>query len=472
MKNILLIICDQLSATALKCYGNSYVNAPNIESLADDGVIFNNTYTACPLCQPSRASFWTSKYPHQTKVTSNLQYLGFDALSDEIQTMGELFSNNGYDCIHFGKKHDYGSLRGFKIVESEWITRDRDNPAITYDYETYLDEDTTRKIIDYISSYNKDIPFLAVADLQNPHNICNYIGENELGHKDFGLTKDLPPLPDNFYFNDIHNRPEFLQYLCCAHRRQSQVTNWSEDDFRHYLYAYYYYIELVDKQIGRILDCLEQSGQRDDTLIVFFADHGEGMASHQLVTKYGAFYEETNRVPLIFSGKDIESPRRIDGLSSLIDIMPTIAQYAGIECNNCEGISLYNQLIGKTDYTNNTYVISEWFDEFSGYTIPGRMYLDSEYKYTIYLENNSEELYDIKNDRLETTNLAVKPEFNCILEEYRDKLTRHINNIGDDFFSLETCYDTSRYRQHKPGITNHTGANAVIDYTVKRRANK
>lgn len=473
MKDILVIICDQLSATALSTYGNTYVNAPNIDSLTENGVVFENTYTTCPLCQPARASFWSSKYPHQTEILSNLPDQGFPTISTEIETLGDLFNNNGYECMHYGKTHDYGALRGFKVDKSVQIKSERENPAIEVNYETFFDEDTTRKVVKYLKEEVSEKPFLLVADLQNPHNICNYIGENEFGHKDFNIDKELPPLPDNFNFDDEKNRPEFIQYMCCAHRRQSQVVNWKEDDFRHYLYAYYHYIGIVDKQIGKILSALEESGKKDDTLIVFFADHGEGMAAHRLVTKYGAFYEETNRVPLIFSGNGVKGYRKINGLASLLDIMPTLADYAGISnLQGAEGISHYKQIIGESDKTNNSYVCGEWYDEYDGYIVPGRMFLDENYKYTVYKEDNSEELFDMKNDRGEKVNLASNKEYEKLLQEYREKLKTHIEKTDDNFYDLESCYNEN-YRKHELGLHNDSHLNATLEYAARlRKKNK
>ncbi|MGL5675532.1 MAG: sulfatase-like hydrolase/transferase, partial [Cellulosilyticaceae bacterium] len=133
-KNILVIVCDQLSAQALRCYGNAYVDAPNIDRLAREGAVFDNVYTSCPLCQPARASFWTSRYPHQTGVVSNLKDMGFPKLPEDIQTLGEVFSKEGWRCVHFGKEHDYGSLRGFECIKSVEIKKEPEYPAWTYAY--------------------------------------------------------------------------------------------------------------------------------------------------------------------------------------------------------------------------------------------------------------------------------------------------------------------------------------------------
>ena len=87
---------------------------------------------------------------------------------------------------------------------------------------------------------------------------------------------------------------------------------------------------MVDQQIGEILKALEESGKADNTAILFFADHGEGMASHRMVTKYGVFYEESNRVPFFACGPRIAGGRRIEGVFSLLDLLPTMLDHAGI----------------------------------------------------------------------------------------------------------------------------------------------
>lgn len=469
-KNILVIICDQLSATALQAYGNTYSSTPNLNKLASKSVIMENTYTSCPLCQPARASFWTSRYPHQTHVLSNLPNQGFPTVSEDIPTIGELFSKAGYECVHFGKTHDYGALRGFHVIPSEEIEVSRTNPAIAFSYETFLDIDTTKKSIEYLKS-NPEKPFLMVADLQNPHNICEYIGEHKDGIGEFQLDRELPPLPENFDFDDIENRPKLIQYLCCAHRRQEHASHWNDEDFRYYLYAYYYYLSMVDKQIGEILQTLENSNAADDTMIVFMADHGEGMASHHLVTKYAVFYEESNHVPFMFALPKSDTQRRITGVTSLLDLVPTLLDYASIPIpDDLEGVSLMPQLTGKKTDSERQYVSAQWHDEFCGYTIPGRMICDTEYKYTCYLEKDGEELFDMKNDRLEKINLAKNPEYLSVLNKYRNILKKHLVETNDSFLTLETS-DVSKYRHHLVGFHNHEGLNAVEVY-AKEKAKK
>lgn len=487
--NYLILICDQLSATALSTYGNTYSRTPNLDRIAERSAVYEYAYTPCPLCQPARASFWTSRYPHETMVRTNLPnqrypyYIGddqtaapetFPTVSDTIPTMGDLFTEAGYRCVHFGKTHDYGALRGFEVIPSVEIPMERTNPAIKFDYETFLDIDTTEKTVSWLKDEGAktEKPFLAVADLQNPHNICAYIGEKQNGAdpEHFPLDRELPPLPENFEFDDIKNRPEFIQYLCCAHRRLHHASHWNETDYQYYLYAYYYYLEMVDKQIGEILDALDASGKADNTAVIFFADHGEGMASHRMVTKYGVFYEESNRVPFFAYGPGIAGKRRVDGTFSLLDLLPTMLDHAGISHGAFAGKSQLDSLSGKTSRTNNEYVASEWHDEFRDYTVPGRMICDEHYKYTCYQEPDSEELFDLTNDRLEKKNLAHLPEYAEVLETYRNKLKEHVKETKDDFFQL-ACSDASAYRKHPLGYGNHEGLSAVEVYAQSLKKN-
>lgn len=505
MKNILILICDQLSAKALKAYGNTDSETPAIDALADRGIVFERAYTPCPLCQPARASFWSSSYPHQNGVTSNLPKQKQADFPDSITTLGEVFQKGGYECIHFGKEHDYGALRGFTKVVNEQKKTEPENPALPYDYETYFDIDTTEKAVRYLqeSVPGIDKPLLMAVDLQNPHNICAYIGAHAESGANHVPPEELPPLPDNFRDSDTHSRASFLQYLCCGHRRQSQTADWSERDFQHYLHAYYYYLQKVDRQIGEVLSALKQSGKAEDTLIVFMADHGEGMAAHQIVTKSGTFYEETVRVPFILQVPG-QQPQRYDRLFSLIDLLPTLADYAGLPVPaSAAGVSHWPALLaelklgqtgkkaeglvnGKSPEKQDQpvsicdrkpegavdrrsacpmedYVVSQWHDEFEGYFVPARMYLTESYKYIAYQDKNGleEELYDMSTDRLEQKNLAALPEYFALLERYRQDLQSYCAAAGDPFFQLKADY-SDRYRQHPVG--RHSGPNAVLEY--------
>ncbi len=456
-KNILIFVTDQLTWRALPCYGNDFVKTPNIDRIAKDSVIFDKCYTPCPLCQPARASFWSGRYPHEIDVLSNGRNWPVSTVSTDVPTLGETFKNAGYDTYHFGKCHDAGALRGFYCEPEEQIKIPDEEEAFPLNFDTYQDIYTTKKCVDFLENHNFEKPLLMVADLVNPHNICGWIGENSGVHNDIETDRPLPPLPENFDFDDIENRPKAIQYICCSHNRQAQTSGWTPRNYQHYLAAYYYYLEFVDKEIGLILDALEKTGKKDDTMIVFMADHGDSMVARGRVTKQVDFYEEVTRVPFIFSGKDIVSQtNRIQGLTSLLDLYPTLCGYAGIEVpDGVRGTDISNVLFGK-EIPQKEFVASEWHTEW-GFTVsPGRMIRTDEYKYTYYIEDKGEELYDLKNDPYEKVNLAKNPQYKEQLMNMRKLLKKHLDDTHDNFMELE-WYADEKWRSHKIGYQNHQG---------------
>ena len=119
--NILLIIGDQLSARALRSYGSGYGHTPHIDRIIERGVRFEQCYTNCPLCQPARTAFWTGLFPHQTGVLSNGRNHPVPPVPEHVPTIGATFAEAGYETMHFGKTHDAGALRGFRVAPREQL---------------------------------------------------------------------------------------------------------------------------------------------------------------------------------------------------------------------------------------------------------------------------------------------------------------------------------------------------------------
>jgi choline-sulfatase len=459
--NILIIITDQLAQRAVGCYGDRWADTPNINSLAAGGVRFSNAYTNCPLCQPSRASFWTGRLPNRTGVTSNGMNYPVPDIPMSMPTLGELFLIAGYETINFGKRHDAGSLRGFKLVETEELEVETPQ-AWPVNRDSRMDAYTTQKCVEYLHQTHGK-PFLAVASLNNPHNICGWVGENAGVHEDMPIPYgELPPLPENFETDDLKNRPLPVQYLCCSHRRLQQACLWSETNYRHYLAAYYYYLRMVDTQIGQILEALHSTPAGKNTLVVFMSDHGDSMVSHRMVTKQVSFYEETTRIPLIFAGPGLKGHGQLlnDPLVSLLDLLPTLCDYAGIPApGGLFGKSMMPWLCGERPSSWHDYVASEWQTEW-GYTVsPGRMVRTRNYKYTKYIEGGGEELYDLEKDPGEKRNLARFGHYSKELKEHREILREHVRATRDKFFGLGIKVD-KRWRSHPLGYQNHQGLSA------------
>ena len=464
--NILVIISDHLSPEVIGAYGDLRGCTPNIDRLAAQGVKFGSAYANCPLCQPSRASFWSSRYPHETRVLSNGRKHVNGPLPDDLRTLGEVFSEAGYRTIHFGKEHDFGTLRGFERVASDpRPSQEEPHPAWPEHGDTLNDNGTVEVISEWLRNPDRQ-PFVAVADLNNPHDICGWTGVNQSLDgpvENVPPPMDLPSLPNNFYVEDMAQRPLPVQYICCTHRRLAQATGWTEENYRHYLAAYYHYTYLADQAVGNIMDALHATAAGDNTLVVVMGDHGDGMAHHGMVTKQVSLYEETTRVPFILAGPGIPQRDEVltEPLVSLLDLFPTLCDYAGLAVPSpTRGASVLPAIRGERD-RHHTYIVAEWHTEW-GFTVsPGRMVRTRQFKYIRYLEGESEELYDMINDPGETRNLVPDSPYSAVLAEHRQLLQEHLRETADPFEELEVQVAPC-WRHHAPGYWNHTGPAAPM----------
>lgn len=502
MNNIVIITVDQLSSRALRAYGGAH-EFGTIDAFFRDGTFFDRAYTPCPLCMPARAAFWTSSWPHRTGVLSNGKKFEQGEVPESLPALGDAFAAAGWETVHFGKEHDAGALRGFERVPQGSCEVDPE-PGYPVNQDTFRDRATTDQAVDFFAGRARAgadgafggtaSPLLAVVELNNPHNICGWVGEMARhvsgeqadfvataggapapGFPPVTPTDELPPLPPNFHDADFETRPRSVQYQCCAHNRLAQTQGWGEREYRLYLDAYRHYTARADAEVARVTAAARAALPDDDTLYVFFSDHGDAITAHGGVTKHTTFYDETTRVPFAFVGPAIEPGRRVEGAVSLLDLAPTLLDLAGIDGGSgarepeaaarlrasAQGRSLAPLLTGSPPAEARAddgprYVASEWHTEW-GFTIePGRMLTDGRYKYMVYAEGGDEELYDLAADPYETRNLAPDPSAADELERMRAAFAEHIRATDDPFSRLEHVADP-RWRNHEPGYANHRG---------------
>jgi len=233
--------------------------------------------------------------------------------------MGEHFRQAGYRTVYGGKWHLYGNqkgvVRGFDLISSETALGAR------------MDAPLASKCGDWLRQSPRN-PFLMVASFMNPHDICQWIRDHK-GSRSYSDVSLFPPAPANMAAD--HLEPAYmLHHRTSGYDLMSQgvgiASQWTADDFRLYLHDYYRLVEDVDRNIAALLRALTESGLAQNTVVAFASDHGEGMGSHRWVQK-AAFYEESVRVPLIFSAPFLPRRSRRDfaSLASLIDIFPPSA---------------------------------------------------------------------------------------------------------------------------------------------------
>jgi len=355
------------------------------------------SYTANPLCSPARSSWFTGRMPCETGVITN----GIPIRSD-IPNIGQWLGQQGYETVYTGKWHMPGSftadIPGFTVIPTGIGGQgNMGDLAVSLACEGYL------------RNRNKSKPFLLVASFLQPHDICQWVSMhfNQSDEPPYsGIANNLPPLPSNFDFDP--REPKKLVNF----RR----PNWTERQWRYYLWSYYRHVEMVDAEIGRVLDALERSGQLENTAIIFTSDHGEGRGRHHMVLK-NYLYDEAAKVPFIAVLPDMQKKNRQDAthLVSGVSIVPTICDVAGVKPpDKMRGRSLRPLLEGKS-VEGPEFVAAE-------VTVNGRMIRTPDYKYITYHGDPVEQLFDMKNDPGETKNLAGDSKHAAALADHQKLL--------------------------------------------------
>jgi arylsulfatase A-like enzyme len=418
-----------------------------MDSLAARGVRFENTYVTQPLCVPYRTAQQLGCWPHQTGVMVNAQKtVAEDA--PMYPMIGRLVHDAGYRCGFIGKMHI-----AYRDRDNQRHISLRDDQFEMHGYDPVLecaDSELPSRAARFFETGDSR-PFFLTTSFLNPHD-CMAIAKNRDAqeHRIGPLPDDvneLPPLPDNFEI------PEDEPSVIREHWERYSVPfkggsytpyptrDWDDLRWRQYLWGYYRLVELVDSQIGAVLDVLQASGKADETLVIFTADHGDGAGHHHWYQKQ-VLYDEVVRVPFIVAGPCVARLGTVDrgNLMSAIDIPPTILDYAGADRpDHVEGRSL-RPLLETGEWTPNPYVVSETLfgtgTDIVGWA--GRMVRTRRYKYTVYNHGEiREQLNDMKSDAGEMVNLAMDPERQVILQKHRDYLSEWCEQTGDAF--LHSC---------------------------------
>lgn len=416
--NVLVILADQLTASAMSCAGNTDVATPNLDRLATRGARFTDAYCTQPLCTPSRASLLTGRTPTQLSVRNNAQRLGPGDLQDSL---GQIFSRAGYDCGYAGKWHvpelDAPRSSGFTLIHPET-------------------EEGLGDACGEFLAMDRDRPFLLVASLTEPHGICEWArGQTPpSGFVPEADWRNLPPLRENY---PVPAYEAELPRIAQSHSLHANPTvGWSSQQWRGYLYAYYRLCERADALVGQIVRHLEDSGQAANTLIVFSSDHGDQLGAHGWSQKW-VLYEESVHVPLIVVEPHHPEPGecRRELVSNGLDLLPTLTAAAGIPCPpGAQGRSLLSSDRGCEE---RAHLFAETSWAVAGLdNLTGRMVRNRQYKYTCYAWGKfREQLVDLDADPGELRNLAQVGAYAQVLRDMRELLRAECVWVGDPTFA-------------------------------------
>ncbi|HLW61165.1 MAG TPA: sulfatase-like hydrolase/transferase [bacterium] len=432
--NLLLIMCDELRFDALGCYGNPVIKTPNIDRLAAEGVLLEHYFSQSPVCQPSRATLATGRYPHVHGVRWN--WYDLDAREVTLQT---LLSQSEYSTWAVGKMHFEPTTEshGFQnrvFVEGKLFTGDDE-------YRQHLSRIGKRQLYyQHVKRWNNDDDFgAAVSPLSDDDYIDTYIGQNAVRvlsqvtapffvwvsfvnphfpfdpPQPFATMYDpkMMPLPQDFHFNQTSRIPE--QRVASASRSFHQLT---EDHMRKIIAYYYGTISLVDREVGRIMDSLKDRGLLDETVIVFASDHGDLLGHRGMLWKGRMLYDHLIRVPMIVRyPKELASGKVVSHLCQVTDVMPTFLDFAGIVIpTGVQGRSLRSILKQEA---------VPWRDAVFSEVMDLKMVRDFHWKLIFYPGRSYGELYHIAVDPLELNNLYDHPDY----ERRRSALIEKLANL-------------------------------------------
>ena len=450
--NFIFLLTDTQGANMVGAYGRPELHTPNLDRLAQNGVLFERAYTTCPLCTPARAALFTGIYAHTSGPWTNNLPLG-----SNIHSMGELFRAGGYHTAYIGKWHlDGHDYFGTGVCPPGW------DAAYWYDGANYLAELSAEEIalwrgglnslqalqqrqvqaeftwahrvsdraVDFLQRQaGSGQPFLLTASYDEPHH--PYTCPPAYAERFAEYRYPIGPAA----FDTLEQKP--------AHQREwaaSARVQTADGCFSHPLY--FGCNSFVDAEIGRVIDAAHRYAP-DNTWIIFTSDHGDLLGAHRLSGKGPVMYEEITHIPLIIEAPNGEGAarrwsqaRRCRSLVSHVDLLPSMLQLAGLPAQPIlEGQSILPLLEGGEEAERaaviefNRYEIEH--DSWGGFQ-PVRAIVSGRYKLVINLLH-SDELYDLEHDPAELENLIDAPAHAAARDALHDQLLDHLYTRRDPF---------------------------------------
>ncbi len=444
--NVLFIATDDL-APALGCYGHPVVKTPHLDRLAQRGVRFTRAYAQFALCSPSRSSLMTGLGPDTTKVYNLTTH--FRAAIPDVVTLSQCFQKNGYFAARIGKIYHYSNPGGIGTngLDDEPSWNQRLNPkgvdkteegkvtnhtpartglgsALAFYASPAPDEEHTDGIVATetikLMELHKDEPFFIAAGFYRPH--CPYIAPKK--YFDLYPPETLKPYP--LTEGEMQIAPPWAYFTTPA--------NWglTDQQQRETLQAYYAAVTFTDSNVGRLLNALDRLGLNENTLVVFWSDHGYALGEHGQWMKQTVF-EAATRIPLIFAGPGVRAKGKASARTvEMLDFYPTLADLCGLSQipANLQGKSL-RPLLENPHAPWDRPAISQMQRPANGQRkakdgapfVQGYSIRTERHRFTEWADGaEGAELYDYQQDPQELKNLAQHPAHAKLRDQLRVRL--------------------------------------------------
>lgn len=444
--NIVFIHAESMDGRKMGCMGNAALcNAtPNLDRLAERGVLFTNAYTNCPVCNPSRAGMWTGKYPHHYDCWNN-----HEGLREGVPIVRDIFDNAGYGTALIGPlDYSYGK-HSIRDRVGSWTRSARVRRPISRTPVPTLVSDGTANGEDWHRTYRAishlheattgDRPFMLylTTGLVHPAFVADRAHMARIDADKIEIPPGLGPL-------ETTPHPVMEQMRIA----KNCANPFSERTVREIRHVYLAMIAALDDMVGRVLQALEDTGLRDSTYVIFSSDHGE-MAGEQNQILKRSMYEPSTHVPLIVAGPDVREGATVATPVTLVDLCPTLLDMGRIRFEDCAGTAGYPETLdGESlmpQLTENTARRRDW--AFSGYhgdrCCAGTFMLRrGEWKYVKYM-GYEPQLFNLSKDPWEQTNVAS--ERSDIVRELDTLLTSNFDCEGIDARAKQ--YDKANFTE-------------------------
>lgn len=467
--NLLLLITDQQRADTVVPGGPCLT--PHLQGLAAQGARFTRCYSPNPICSPTRASLFTGYLPHSHGVTDVTHAVKppLAQLRDDMPFWSRELNRAGYATAYFGKWHversDALERFGFQEYEVELkLVGVQEHPGV-FSPSLVLKDEGYRDLlvagvtdepasasrehalfergIDFVrrAAADPDRPWALVVSTEAPHD--PFVAPREVFHR-YDPAQLEPPAS---FRDPMTDRPAVYR------RIRRTWEDLSEEDLALATACYYARCSMVDDEVGRLLAVLEETGQAEDTLVVFTSDHGDYLGAHGLMFKGVAAFEEAYRVPLVVRGPGVEAGLVVEEAVSLLDLPRTLVRLLLGEEYPCQGGDLSARLRGEAPAGAGE-AFAEFHGQRLGYT--QRVVWHGDWKY-VFNGFDEDELYDLAADPHELRNLAADPEHAATLREMARRMWRRLRET-DDTTLLEAHYAMFRFAPVGPDAADAADA--------------
>jgi len=438
--NVLMISIDDLNDWIGVLGVHPDIKTPHLDRLANEGILFTNAHCQAPICGPSRASLLSGLRPSTSGVYGQIKDKNLRSVSafKEIDFLPQYFGNHGYKTLGVGKIfhghapdgvfevsggriNGFGPKKKFKWhqngTSTDWgVYTDHDSLMYDYTYAQWAKRELQKK---------HDRPFFMAVGFIRPH-VPWYAPQkwfNQYSAEDIILPTYDP--------NDLDDLPEIAKEI--AFKGMMPTTDWAikSGEWKNIVQAYLACISFVDHQVGTVLEALENSEYKNNTVVVLWSDHGYEIGEKGSFGKH-TLWSESTRVPLIFKFPRVNSTQTIHSPVELLDIYPTLIDLTQLPKNPLnEGRSLLPLMQGSND------------DRALAITTYGRnnnSLINQTHRYIRY-EDGSEELYDLRIDPDERNNLADRIDSGPIKQAMMNRIPKlnvpwsvHSYNTVNEYF--------------------------------------